>query len=195
MADPNTISSLQSTVINSAISQMSDTELCNVLLSINNTTETDTLIKCDQESLDKIFRVKRENIETIIEKEENMDEDISRVMECVTNFAAKDNPSFDDYKKVVKEMSWVIDELKKDNKRCENDILSLELALEKCQENFFMYEEDLCEDSVKICKEKMETTEGLIRLRYKTLETNTQSIKGLERVVQSLTECSVSSVE
>ena len=185
MADPNTISTLQSSSINSAVSQMSDTELCGVLSSINKETEVDTLIKCDQESLDKIYRVKRENVETLIKDD---DDDTQRVMECIIEFGSKENPTFDDYMKVATEMAWMVEELKKDNDRCEKDITSLELAHKKCRENFFMYEEDLCEESIKVCKEKMEHTEGLIRLRYKTLETNTQSIMGLERIIQSMSE-------
>lgn len=185
MADPNTISSLQSSSINSAVSQMSDTELCGVLSSINKETEVDTLIKCDQESLDKIYRVKRENVEILIKDD---DEETKRVMECVMEFVSKENPTFDDYMKISREMIWMVEELKKDSERCENDITSLRFAYEKCRENFFMYEEDLCEESVKVCKEKMDHAEGLIRLRYKTLETNTQSIMGLEKIIQSMSE-------
>lgn len=185
MADPNTISNLQSSSINSAVSQMSDTELCGVLSSINKEIEVDTLIKCDQESLDKIYRVKREYVETLIKDE---DEETQRVMKCITEFGSKDNPTFYDFMKVAGEMVWMISELKKDNERCVNDISSLELAYEKLRENFFMYKEDLCDESIKVCNEKMEHTEGLIRLRYKALETNSQSIMGLERIIQSMSE-------
>lgn len=183
--DPNSISTLDTTTINSAVSAMTDTELCNIMSSITKDVEIDTLIKCDRESLDKIYRVKRENVEELIKRD--TDEDTHRVVECITEFSEKENPTFYDFMKVCEEMTWMVSELKKDNERCEKDITDLELAYEKLRENFFMYEEDLCEESVKVCKEKMDYTEGLIRLRYKTLETNTQSIKGLEHIVQSMT--------
>lgn len=186
----STLSSLDSTTINNAVSQMSDTELCGVLSTINHEEEIDSLIKCDRESLDKIYRVKRENVDEIIKKDATAeaDEDTQRVMKTVIEFSEKENPAFDDYMKVSKEMIWMISVLKEDNERCESDITSLELAYEKMRENFFMYEEDLCEDSLKVCKEKMEYTEGLIRLRYKTFEINTESISGLEKIVKSMVD-------
>lgn len=180
--DPNTISSLSSSVINIAVSQMSDTEICGVISSIGYHTEVDTLIKCNQESLDKIYRVKREKVDDLIHKSD--DEDTQRVMQCIQDFGTKENPTFDDYMSISREMSWMIGKLQEDNKRCESDIITLESTLQKFKENIFMYNDDLEEDSRKVCDKKIEQTEGLIRLRKKTLETNSQSIEGFEKIVK-----------
>lgn len=181
----NPISSLESTVINNAVSNMSDTELCNILKTIPIDVEIDTLIKCEQDNLDKIYRVKRENIENLSYEDTDSDE-MKRVMECITQFSLNENPSIDDFMKISREMEWMISELKNDNERCKSDLSSLTLAYEKMRGNFFMYKDDLCDESLKVCKEKTEYTEGLIRLRYKTLETNIQTIKALEYIIQNI---------
>lgn len=180
----NPISSFNSSVINDSVSKMSDTELCNVLKSITLEMEVETLIKCDQDSLDKIYKVKRDNVEDLISYSE--DDETQRIIEIISDFQNITSPTFEDYMKITREMSIMINKLKDDNEKCKSDIESLEFALNKMDENFIMYKDDLCDDSLKVCKEKYEHTEGLIRLRRKMFETNTQSIKGLEKIIENI---------
>jgi hypothetical protein len=184
-SNPYTISSLDSSVINSEVSRMSDTELCGVLSLIDKSTEVDIMIKCDDDSLDKIRRVTRENSEALLTDD---GVESGRVIDCIAEFESKDNPSIEDYMKVADEMALVIDQLKEDSKRCEDDITRLEIILRQCEENFSMYREDLDEESVEICEEKITHTTGLIRLRRKTLESNKETISALGSIVTCMME-------
>ena len=85
-------------------------------------------------------------------------------------------------------MMKTIGKLNEENEKCKSDIDSLESSLNKMDENFIMYKEDLCDDSLKVCKDKYEHTEGLIRLRRKNVELNTQLIKGLEKIIEQIVD-------
>ena len=165
---------------------MSETELYNVLKSIDIDTEIETLIKCDQNSLDKIYKVKRDNVDKFIES--STDEETRRVVGIVSDFQNIINPTYDDYIVITKEMMKTIGKLNEENEKCKSDIDSLESSLNKMDENFIMYKEDLCDDSLKVCKDKYEHTEGLIRLRRKNVELNTQLIKGLEKIIEQIVD-------
>lgn len=187
MTDSINISTLDSDTINNAISNMSDKELCDILSTLTKEAEVDILIKCDNDSLDKIYKIKRENVENLITRgKDDIDDEMKRVIECIAEFESKDNHTVDDYIKISVEMKWMISELKKDIILCEKDISSLEQAYQKMIENLFMYKDDLCDESLKVCKEKIHHTEGLIRLRYKTIKNNNNSINVLEHIVESI---------
>jgi hypothetical protein len=180
------ICSLESSVINKSISSMSDQQLCEVILSLSPQEQVEILIKCDVESLDKIFKIKRENVENLIDREE-VDSDTKRAMDLVNDIESKDNPTIDDYIKICNELKWICEELSLDNDRCNSDISSLEKVLDEMRRNICMYHEDLDESCLIKCREKVTHVEGLIRLRSKTREHNNENIRSFQTMISTIT--------
>ena len=169
------VSTQSSLEINKAISIMSEEELVNIISTIGEEEEVNILQKCDQESLNKIFKTKRENVDKIVlTKTEGIDE-----IKEIENGGENDETVC----ALVNQMKIKLVELRDDNNRCETDIVILSQCLQKLKENIFMNKDDMDDESINICNDKLEETEGLIRLRYKTMENNTYSINMMESIV------------
>lgn len=182
--DPSTLNNHDSETINTAVSNMSDTELSNILINTPSDVAIDTLVKCNDDSLDKIFRVRFENSDEFIKKSD--DEETMRIVNIVDNFFKNENPNIEDFMNILKETCSISDQLKKENITCENDIKNLESAIDLLKGNMYMYKDDIDSELLKQCDEKLKYTEGLVRLRYKTLKHNTLLLNNLENIVKCI---------
>lgn len=180
--DPSTLNTHDSETINSAVSNMSDTELSNILINTPSDVAIDTLVKCNDDSLDKIFRVRFEQSDEFIKQQ--ADDETKRLINVVDNFFKNENPNIEDFMNILKETSLISEQLKKENMVCENDIKNLESAIDLLKGNMFMYKDDIDSELLKQCNEKLKYTEGLVRLRYKTLKHNTLLLNNLENIIK-----------